>query len=48
MDLLLPNSMLDVAGLLDIAPGTVELMQLDSHLAQVLQVECLQHDHQLC
>ena len=40
--------MLDIAGLLDIAPGAVELVQLDSHLAQVLQVKRLQHDHQLC
>lgn len=42
VDFVLPDSMLHIAGLLDVTPSAVELMQLHCHLTQILQVICLQ------
>lgn len=47
MDFVLPDCMLDVAGLLDITPGAAELVQLHCNLAQVLQVKRL-YDMETC
>ena len=44
MYLVLPDSMLDIAGLLDVTPGAVQLMQLDGHLSQVLHIKGLRDD----
>lgn len=44
MYLVFPDSMLHIASLFDITPGTVELVQLDCHFTQVLQIKCL-HTH---
>ena len=41
MDLVLSDCMLHVAGLLHVAPGAVQLVQLHCHLPQVLQIKCL-------
>ena len=41
MYLVFPDSMLDIAGLFNVTPGAVQLMQLDCHLSQVLHVKGL-------
>ena len=48
MDLVLSDCMLHIAGFLDITPGAVQLVQLYSHLTQILHIKRLWASKLLC